>query len=122
MTSEHEDRKGWTSRRHLLRKLGIIMIPVTAIGGAFGTGTAYGFEGHGGGTDRQSPPKQSKLFAKYQEQPKDGQSCAHCIFFRPGPSSGAMGSCGIVSGTISPNGWCRLFVLQQAPQFPGERG
>lgn len=121
MTSEHECRNGWISRRHVLRKLGTL-IPATAIGAAIGVGKAYGFNGHGGGADRESPPKHSKLFAKYQEHPNNGHDCAHCVFFSPGPSASALGRCSLVSGTISPNGWCRLFVLEQSPQFPGEQG
>lgn len=42
--------------------------------------------------------------AGYQDAPKDGQHCAVCVHFTP-PSS-----CQIVDGTISPNGWCKLFA------------
>ncbi len=38
---------------------------------------------------------------KYQEKPgKNGEKCAQCRFFKP-PSA-----CSIVTGKISPNGWC----------------
>ncbi len=38
---------------------------------------------------------------KYQDRPgKNGQKCSQCRFFKP-PHS-----CQIVTGTISPNGWC----------------
>ena len=47
----------------------------------------------------------SKADAAYQATPKDGSSCALCSFFvRPA-------SCKVVSGDISPNGWCKLFDL-----------
>jgi hypothetical protein len=37
----------------------------------------------------------------YQDKPgKNGQKCSGCRFFRP-PHA-----CSIVTGTISPNGWC----------------
>ena len=47
--------------------------------------------------------KTAKDAVKYQESPKDGQKCADCNFFQ------APGSCTVVDGTISPNGWCRHF-------------
>ncbi len=40
----------------------------------------------------------------YQDTPKDGKTCKGCKLFVP-PSS-----CKSVSGTISPNGWCKLWV------------
>jgi hypothetical protein len=43
--------------------------------------------------------------ALYQDQPKNGLSCAACALFRP-PSS-----CVVVAGVISPSGWCRFFDL-----------
>ncbi len=42
--------------------------------------------------------------AKYQDYPKNGQSCAQCNFFRP-PKS-----CQLVAGGISANGWCSYFA------------
>ena len=47
--------------------------------------------------------KTAKDAVKYQESPKDGQKCADCNFFQ------APGSCTVVDGTISPNGWCMLY-------------
>jgi hypothetical protein len=44
--------------------------------------------------------KTSKEIAKYQEQPKDGHSCAICQFFH------APHTCQLVEGDVSPNGWC----------------
>jgi hypothetical protein len=40
----------------------------------------------------------------YQESPKDGKDCKGCKLFV------APASCKSVSGTISPNGWCKLWV------------
>ena len=38
---------------------------------------------------------------KYQDKPgKSGQKCSGCKFFK------APSSCSVVTGTISPNGWC----------------
>ena len=47
--------------------------------------------------------KMSKQTAQYQDSPKGDQKCEGCRFFVGG------GSCRLVEGEISPNGWCRLF-------------
>jgi hypothetical protein len=40
----------------------------------------------------------------YQDSPKDGKDCKGCkLFIKPS-------SCKSVTGTISPNGWCKLWV------------
>jgi hypothetical protein len=49
--------------------------------------------------------KASQAEAAYQPAPKDGFSCAMCAEFRP-PHD-----CQIVTGEISPTGWCRFFDL-----------
>jgi hypothetical protein len=49
--------------------------------------------------------KSSQADAQYQPTPKNGQSCAMCQLFRP-PHS-----CQVVTGTISPAGWCKFFSL-----------
>jgi hypothetical protein len=45
---------------------------------------------------------------QYQDHPQDGQRCAQCAAFQPGPDGGA-GSCRLISGAINPNGWCIAF-------------
>jgi hypothetical protein len=40
----------------------------------------------------------------YQDSPKDGKDCKGCKLFI------APSSCKTVSGTISPNGWCKIWV------------
>ncbi len=40
----------------------------------------------------------------YQDTPKGEQSCANCRVFEP-PSS-----CKTVEGTVSPNGWCKIYI------------
>lgn len=54
--------------------------------------------------------KASKATVKYQNSPKGSQKCAGCKFFIAGKSKTAMGSCQIVDGAISPNGWCTAYV------------
>jgi hypothetical protein len=47
----------------------------------------------------------SQIEAQYQNTPKGMFSCATCTFFiKPR-------SCKVVTGDISPTGWCKLFDL-----------
>ena len=48
--------------------------------------------------------KLSQTAARYQNSPKDGKTCSGCNLFVP-PNA-----CKSVDGTISPNGWCALWV------------
>jgi hypothetical protein len=53
----------------------------------------------------EQPAKLSKSAAAYQDTPKGMFSCAACtLFVKPR-------SCKVVSGDISPTGWCKLFDL-----------
>jgi hypothetical protein len=54
--------------------------------------------------------KSSKAAVKYQNKPKGTQACAGCRFFVPGKTSTAAGTCQIVSGQISPHGWCTAWT------------
>jgi hypothetical protein len=47
--------------------------------------------------------KTAKQAAGYQNSPNGGQSCSVCIAFVP-PNA-----CRIVAGTISPQGWCKIW-------------
>lgn len=55
--------------------------------------------------------KTAKSDMHYQDHPEDGKRCADCKQFIP-PSDGraSQGSCRIVEGTISQNGWCSAFT------------
>lgn len=44
----------------------------------------------------------------YQLQPRDGMRCADCAAFVPA-ATGGEGSCRVVAGPISPDGWCMAF-------------
>jgi anaerobic selenocysteine-containing dehydrogenase len=50
--------------------------------------------------------KLSKEQARYQEKPKDGQSCSNCAHFIS-PSD-----CKVVEGPVSPNGWSSLYTAK----------
>lgn len=71
---------------------GLIVLP--ALAAALAGGTA---------AEAKSPP--SAL--KYQPRPKNGKECDDCRFFQPNRKNHrAAGSCTLVSGPISPHGWC----------------
>lgn len=53
--------------------------------------------------------KSSQASMQYQPTPKNGKHCSGCNFFIPGDSATANGTCKIVDGSISPNGWCIAF-------------
>jgi hypothetical protein len=59
----------------------------------------------GGAALAAAQEKMSQKEAQYQDQPKDIRMCATCTLFLP-PNA-----CKVVQGVVSPNGWCRLFVI-----------
>lgn len=76
------------SRRTLLRITASI-VPISLLYGIDGAAVA-----------QQKSPKEA---VNYQDQPKNGEQCSQCRFFSE------PGSCEIVEGEISPEGWCNLF-------------
>jgi hypothetical protein len=48
--------------------------------------------------------KLSKTAVAYQNSPKGSRKCSNCRLFQP-PSA-----CRSVEGTVSPNGWCNIWV------------
>lgn len=50
--------------------------------------------------------KISQAAVAYQNNPKGNQSCSVCGHFQP-PSS-----CKTIDGTVSPNGWCKIWALK----------
>ena len=54
--------------------------------------------------------KGSKSQFKYQDKPNGKQKCSGCSLFVPGKTATANGSCKVVEGAISPNGWCTAFA------------
>ena len=57
--------------------------------------------------------KVSQANAKYQSTPNGDKKCSNCLQFVPGKSANENGTCKIVEGTISPNGYCVLWVAKQ---------
>ncbi len=54
--------------------------------------------------------KATKAAMKYQDEPKGDQKCSDCKFFIPGETSTANGTCQVVEGSISPQGWCTAYT------------
>ncbi len=58
------------------------------------------------GVQQAHAAKATQQAVAYQDTPKNGQSCADCRSFVE-PSD-----CETVEGTISPTGWCRIYIKQ----------
>jgi hypothetical protein len=58
--------------------------------------------------------KMTKVQAEYQDQPKAEQNCEKCRYF-----IADSGTCQLVEGEISPQGWCKLWVAQETPAAAG---
>jgi len=89
----YEDLDKKISRRTLLK--GAVVVAGVALGSAF-TGKAHA-------------AKSSKAAMKYQDKPKGDQQCSNCKFFIPGKTPEASGTCQLVEGSISPQGWCTAY-------------
>ncbi|MDR3463124.1 MAG: high-potential iron-sulfur protein [Beijerinckiaceae bacterium] len=76
------------SRRTLLRA------GISAAGAAALIGTAT----------RPASAKLAQSAIGYQDSPHGSQDCSNCNLFE------APASCKSVSGKISPNGWCKIYV------------
>ncbi len=60
-----------------------------------------------------SQPAQAKMAQKaamYQPKPHAGQDCLNCSRFIAGNAPAADGTCSIVDGAVSPQGWCAMYV------------
>ena len=57
--------------------------------------------------------KGSQAQFKYQNKPNGSAKCSGCTFYIPGKSASANGTCKIVDGSISPNGWCVAYSAKK---------
>ncbi|WP_040619571.1 high-potential iron-sulfur protein [Rhodovulum sp. PH10] len=94
MTDRTKSGRAMSRRRMLRHGLGAV--------GAVGAVAALGLAA-AGPADAQVR-KASQKAAGYQGSPKGAQHCGNCRHFQP-PSS-----CKTVDGSISANGWCRLYA------------
>jgi hypothetical protein len=56
--------------------------------------------------------KASPASMHYQTTPNDGKQCSGCKFFIAAQDPKADGTCQIVDGAISPNGYCMAFTAK----------
>ncbi|MGE5261723.1 MAG: high-potential iron-sulfur protein [Actinomycetota bacterium] len=56
--------------------------------------------------NRAAAAKMSKASVGYRNAPNGSQSCANCRLFV------APSSCQAVQGSISPKGWCKIYVAK----------
>ena len=63
------------------------------------------------GANGAKAAKMSQSAVRYQATPKDGKQCDGCKLFV------APNACKSVDGTISPTGWCALWVKKAGRQF-----
>ena len=80
------------NRREAMSTTAAIVGGATLIAGGFMSGAA-----------KADAAKFSKEAAAYQDGPKGEQNCANCSLFV------APAACGVVEGTISSSGWCKLY-------------
>ena len=51
---------------------------------------------------------------QYQSTPKGDQKCSNCVLFTAGKTPTANGTCKVIPGDISPNGWCTAFAKRSS--------
>jgi len=73
-------------------------------GATLATGVAMGLAA------RRAAAKATKGEMKYQDEPHDGEKCAVCKHFTPDSSRSHEGTCAMVEGTVSTEGWCQVFA------------
>jgi len=61
-------------------------------------------------TARADNSKASQASMRYQSTPNGSMHCSECKFFIPGQDAQSNGSCQLVDGSISPNGYCIAFA------------
>jgi hypothetical protein len=56
--------------------------------------------------------KATKAAMQYQEKPNGNKQCSNCLQFVPGQKPKDTGTCKVVDGAISPNGYCIVWVAK----------
>ena len=54
--------------------------------------------------------KASQATMMYQDKPHGKDACSTCIHYLANKNAKANGTCNVVDGSISPNGWCVAFA------------
>lgn len=94
---KRHDPKFDASRRSIL-KSGVALAAGIAAGGALLN------------SPRAMAAKAPKAAMMYQDKPHGKQECSNCIHFVPGDKPSADGTCTVVDGNISPQGWCVVYA------------
>lgn len=89
-----------SSRRTLLRR----GITIAAVGAVASTGLLKA------GPARAQAGKASQAVAMYQATPHGADQCDNCIHFIPGKTPKDAGTCKVVEGNVSPQGWCVMYA------------
>ena len=58
--------------------------------------------------------KASQASMHYQDTPNGSMHCSLCKFFIPGKDAQSNGSCQVVDGSISPNGYCMAYSAKSS--------
>ncbi len=58
--------------------------------------------------------KASQASMHYQTSPNGSMQCSGCKFFIPGQDAKSNGTCQVVDGSISPNGYCMAFTAKSS--------
>ena len=61
---------------------------------------------------RPARAKAKKSDMQYQDSPRDGKKCAGCKHYTPNAAGAGSGTCAMVEGTVSAEGWCQAFVAR----------
>jgi hypothetical protein len=61
---------------------------------------------------RSDSSKASQDSMHYQSTPSGGKQCSGCQFFIPAGDPKANGTCKVVDGSISPNGYCMAYTAK----------
>jgi hypothetical protein len=85
---------GGCSRRSLLRKAAVTASGIALAGAAL--------------VPRPAAAKAAQKLVAYQDTPHGAQQCDNCGQFE------APSSCKVVEGTVSPKGWCKVYVKKPA--------
>jgi hypothetical protein len=88
------------SRRHLIKTAATI---ATSAGSAAFAARVLAHSPSSANVRSAEGAQVDKQNAQYQDQPNGQQRCSLCANFQ------APSACLVVTGTVSPNGWCKLF-------------
>ncbi|MEF8801085.1 MAG: high-potential iron-sulfur protein [Halolamina sp.] len=111
------------SRRRFLQLCGTTMLTTSLAGcggngGNGGTPTADSDEvppsertaTSQGGQERDPDSVVAPSDLNYQDEPNGDEQCSNCQFYITDQNDDGMGACTLLSGEVSPNGWCSSYA------------